>query len=443
MRRPGPIPLMIALAAAGALTTTGFTTGAPTPAKVAATVTASAAGNDPVDGVGMIYPTRAGGQVWHLSNNPGGDPRLDGATMTPNPDGTFSVRDTAARIGVSTTTYDQDEDEDGLTWRQPDLRSRGFMHDANDWRNVEITGYVRYVSGTDDSDAFTWYARGARHTGSGQTPQTCWGTAYKGDLRYADGAVKIEKELYHLGGDGYAKGTYTGGGASIKGKMVGFKVVMYDIPGGVRVEAYLDRAGNNTWTRVTSRDDTGTWAIETDNRCGGTRTEKVTWGGPKAAFRWDDATKVDLTKFSVREIAPGGPANPCPAKLTAAGATASTWEEINPPANAIDGNLATRWSGQGYGANLVLDLGTSRPVCGVDVAWYLGNTRWNDYTVYTSPDNVTYTKVAEGRSSGTTLNAEPYRFPRRQARFVRISWWNSSAGNGWASIAEATVVGAS
>ncbi|MET8048801.1 discoidin domain-containing protein [Streptosporangium sp. NPDC005286] len=442
MRRPRPLSLMIALAAAGTLSTTGFTTGALAPAAPAAAL-APVVGPDPVDGVNMIYPTKAGGQVWHLSKTPAADPRLDGTTLAPNSDGTFTVRDTATRIGVSTTTYDQDEHEDDLVWRQPELRSRGFMHDRNDWRNVEITGYVRYVSGTDDGDAFTWYARGARHTGSGQTPEACWGTAYKADLRYADGAVKVEKEIYHRKGDGYANGTYTGGGASIKGKTVGFKVVMYDIPGGVRVEAYLDRAGNNTWTRVTSRDDTGGWSIDTNNPCGGTRTEKVTWGGPKAAFRWDDATRVDVSKLSVREIDPAGQAEPCQVRLTPAGATASTWEAANPPANAIDGKPTTRWSGQGFGANLVLDLGASRPVCGVDVAWYQGDGRWNDYTVYTSPDNVTYTKMAEGRSSGTTLNAEPYRFPQHQARFVRVSWWNSSAGNGWASIAEATAVGAS
>ncbi|GAA2849775.1 hypothetical protein GCM10010517_07180 [Streptosporangium fragile] len=441
MRRPGTLPLLTALAAAGAMLLTGFT---PDPrASVPAASPVAVAGTDPVDGVAMIYPTKAGGQVWHLSADPSSDPRLDGTSLEPNGDGTFTVRNVKTRLGVSTTTYDEDEHEDDLTWYQPDLRTDGHMHDRNDWRDVEITGYVRYVEGEDDGDAFTWYARGGRHTGEGRAPEACWGTAYKGNLRYADGAVKFEKEIYHHGGDGYADGSYVNGGASIKGKTVGFKTVMYNIPGGVRLEAYLDRENDGTWTRVTTRDDTGGWSIDTGNPCGGTRTEQVTWGGPKAAFRWDDATEVDVTKLSVREIDPAGQADPCPMKLAPAGVTASTWEEINPPSNAIDGNLATRWSGSGYGAHLVLDLGASRPVCGVDVAWHQGDGRWNDYTVYTSPDGATYTKAAEGRSSGSTLSPEPYRFPPRQARFVRISWWNSSAGNGWASIAEAAALATS
>ncbi|GIH59195.1 discoidin domain-containing protein [Microbispora siamensis] len=441
MRRSRASLLMIALAVAGAVSATGFTSVPTTPTIVAAAV--PLAGVDPVDGVGMIYPTKPGGQVWHLSADPSADTRLDGTPMSSNLDGTFTVRDVKTRIGVSTSTYDQDEDEDSLTWRQPDLRTQGFMHDGNDWRNVEITGYVRYVSGTDDADAFTWYARGGRHTGEGQTPEACWGTAYKGDLRYSDGAVRFEKEIYHDGGAGYAQDSYTGGGDSIKGKMVGFKMVMYDIPGGVRLEAYLDRANNGTWTRVAAREDTGGWSIDTPNPCGGSPDEKVTWGGPKAAFRWDDATRVDLAKFSVREIAADGQADPCPVKLAPAGVTASTWEAVNPPAQAVDGNPSTRWSGQGYGANLTLDLGAARSVCGLNVAWYQGDQWWNDYTVYTSPDGVAYTKAAEGRSSGSTLNAEPYRFPPRQARFVRVSWWNSSAGNGWASITEAAAYGVS
>ncbi|MCC5576278.1 discoidin domain-containing protein [Microtetraspora sp. AC03309] len=439
MRRSRTSYLMIVLAIAGTFCTTGFTSGPRTPATASASV--PSAGIDPVDGIGMIYPTKPGGQVWHLSANPSGDPRLDGTPMTSNPDGTFTVRDIKTRIGISTTTYDQRTQEGSLTWRQPDLRFQGFMHDANDWRDVEITGYVRYVSGN-DGDAFTWYARGGRHTGEGVAPEACWGTAYKGDLRFSDGGVKFEKEIYHDGGAGYAKGSYQGGGATIKGKMVGFKMVMYNIPGGVRLEAYLDRANNGTWTLVSTRDDTGGWSIDTANPCGGTRDEKVTWGGPKAAFRWDEATRVDLAKLSVREIAPGSEAA-CPAKLASAGVTASTWEDINPPSNATDGNLATRWSGSGSGAYLTLDMGASRAVCGVNVAWYQGDVRWNDYTVYTSTDNVTYTKAAEGRSSGTTLNPEPYRFAQRQARYVRIAWWNSSAGNGWASITEAAAFGAS
>ena len=39
------------------------------------------------------------------------------------------------------------------------------MLGQNDWKNVEITGYVKFNSGSEDN--FAWYARGGRHTGDG------------------------------------------------------------------------------------------------------------------------------------------------------------------------------------------------------------------------------------------------------------------------------------
>ncbi|MEV8376000.1 discoidin domain-containing protein [Kribbella sp. NPDC056861] len=410
-------------------------------AKAAPAAAAQLDGNDPVDGVAMMYPSKPGGQSWHLTANPGQDSRLDGPALTKNPDGTFKVRDPQTRLSISTTTFDQRRDEPNLEWRQPTLRQRGFMHDANDWRNVEITGYVRYNAGSDDTDAFTWYARGSRHTGSGAAPEACWGTAYKGNLRFGDGAARFEKEIFHDGGAGYVADKYANGGATLKKKLVGFKTVMYNIPGGVRMEMYLDRTNSNNWTKVAARDDVGSWKVASANRCQGSQSEVISWGGPKAVFRWDAATDVDVTKLSVREIAPGGVQPPaCSATAAAASATASTWEAVNPPAQAIDGNLTTRWSGQGSGAALILDLGSVQALCGTKVAWHKGSTRWNDYTVYTSTDGTTYSKAWEGRSTGTTNALETRLFPvPREGRFVKISFWGNPE-NDWASVTEAAVL---
>ena len=38
--------------------------------------------------------------------------------------------------------------------------------------------------------------------------------------------------------------------------------------------------------------------------CGGDPDQIITWGGPIATFRWDNADDVDIKKFSVREIEP-------------------------------------------------------------------------------------------------------------------------------------------
>lgn len=404
----------------------------------------AAATNDPIDGVAMIYPTKPGGQTWHLGNDPSADPRLDGSKLRPNGDGTFAVRDPKTRLGVATTTYDRDRDEDRLVWDQARLRTRGYMHDPRDWRNVEITGYVQYNAGRDDGDAFTWYARGARHTGSGGAPQACWGTAYKGNLRFSDGAVRFEKEVYHDGGAGYASDEYRRSGASLRGRMTGFKVAMYSIPGGVRLEAYLDRDNTNEWTKAWTRDDTGAWLIGSRSPCGGSASEVLTWGGPTAAFRWDDATDVDVAQLSVREITPPGDREPpqpqpCGSGLPSTGATATTSENANPAAHAVDGKLATRWSGRGSGAALTLDLGAATSVCGAKVAWYRGDVRWNDYAVATSAAGIRFAKAWEGRSSGRTTSAETVTFAPRVARYLRVSFRRNSENN-WASVTEAQVL---
>ena len=41
-----------------------------------------------------------------------------------------------------------------------------------------------------------------------------------------------------------------------------------------------------------------------DRTCGGRPDQIISWGGPLAAFRWDNADDVDIKDFSVREILP-------------------------------------------------------------------------------------------------------------------------------------------
>src|SRR5688572_21334864 len=60
----------------------------------------------------------------------------------------------------------------------------------------------------------------------------------------------------------------------------------------------------------------------------------------------------------------------------AANVTAST-NDTNVAGNAVDNNLTTRWSGNGDGAWLQLDLGSAQTVASVRVAVYQGNIRRN------------------------------------------------------------------
>jgi hypothetical protein len=98
--------------------------------------------------------------------------------------------------------------------------------------------------------------------------------------------------------------------------------------------------------------------------------------------------------------------------------TAST-DDGNVPANAVDNNLGTRWSANGDGAWLQLDLGSVRSVGSVRVAVYRGNERRNRFDLQTAVTAGSWTTVFAGESSGTTTLEQPYDFPDVDARYVR------------------------
>ena len=76
-------------------------------------------------------------------------------------------------------------------------------------------------------------------------------------------------------------------------------------------------------------------------------------------------------------------------------------DDGNVPSNAIDDNLGTRWSDYGIGPWLIGDLGSKMllmltTICYVDIAWYNGNQRSNNFEISVSNDTTTYTTVYTG-----------------------------------------------
>ncbi|MGC2431013.1 MAG: hypothetical protein WA393_08240 [Nitrososphaeraceae archaeon] len=252
-------------------------------------------------GIREIYPTKPNGEEWFIRpSHPEKDPRFSPQTgLIPNSDGSFKIKSTKVRMGVFTSSgYKPNLIQ---TLDHSKIASKGYMQSPNDWRDVEITGYIKLNSGSGDN--FAWYARGGRHTGFG-SPEGCEGVAYKGDL-YFDGQTRWTKEQWHTGG--YVFSDYLKGTGSINGKWVGFKSIMYNIDhsgkAGVKLEIWLDKENTNQWIKVNERVDTGGWG-NNGRECGGTPDQIITWGGPIASFRWDSASDVDIRDFSVREIAP-------------------------------------------------------------------------------------------------------------------------------------------
>ena len=251
-------------------------------------------------GVLKIFQTKKDGQQWYLKSNPNSDPQFSPQTMlTKNSDGSFKIKSMKVRMGVFTSSGFNPEKIDTLDHSK--IAIAEYMQSPNDWRDVEMTGYVKLNSGNNDN--FVWYARGARHTGFG-APAGCEGTAYKGDLFY-DGNTRWTKEQWHTGG--YAFGEFGKNIGPISGKWVGLKVIMYNAvekdKSVVKLELWVDKNNNNNWIKANEKTDKGGWG-NAGRECGGKADQIITWGGPIAAFRWDGATDVDIKKFSVREIAP-------------------------------------------------------------------------------------------------------------------------------------------
>ena len=112
-------------------------------------------------------------------------------------------------------------------------------------------------------------------------------------------------------------------------------------------------------------------------------------------------------------------------------------EQIGHPAEqALDGDLSTRWSGYGVGTEFILDLGSKKNIECVNIAWYRGNTRQNNFLITALDDNLNDSDVLfNGKSSGNTDNFETYRFDSTQARYLKITV-NGNTTNDWASISE-------
>ena len=121
--------------------------------------------------------------------------------------------------------------------------------------------------------------------------------------------------------------------------------------------------------------------------------------------------------------------------------TAIGHDGIHAPANVIDNNLGTRWSHFGSGSWIQLDLGEVKVVCSVDIAWYRGTSRQNNFVISGSSDGSTFRDVFIGKSTGRTLSYERYSFAEPIApRYIRITIKGNTENNA-ADITEINVNG--
>jgi hypothetical protein len=109
-----------------------------------------------------------------------------------------------------------------------------------------------------------------------------------------------------------------------------------------------------------------------------------------------------------------------------------------PPSNVDDKNLDTLWSTYGLGSWIQLDLGTSKKICSVEIAWYKGNQRQNNFAISSSIDGIKFSNILSSKSSGTTLSPEKYSIADTNARYLRVTV-NGNTQNSYASINEISI----
>ena len=246
--------------------------------------------------------------------------------------------------------------------------------------------------------------------------------------------------------------------------------IQFDL-GSERTVAYVRVAAYNGNTRQNRFDiqvatESGAWTTVLPNAVTtGTTTAEETFDFADVPARWvryvghgnTVNTFNSVTEVSLFTPAGGSPtatptagptATPTPGpstpvELTPAGSavTAST-NDGNLPPNTVDDNLATRWSANGDGQWIQYDLGTTRTVSYVNLAWYQGDTRRSTFDVLVSgsPTGPWTTALPGRQSSGTSLALEMHDFPDVSGRYVRLVGHGNTA-NLWSSITETQIWG--
>jgi hypothetical protein len=243
-------------------------------------------------GIREIYPTKENGREWYMNmENPKDDQNFS-ITFNPNlsrqVDGSWRISVPVVRMNVKT------------------------LEGESNWKNVEMTGYVKIVSVFENSsnkvieNDLTWYARGGKHN-----PEfPCEATAYMGGL-YDNGKVGWKKELWFVGGytDEKQSNKVTN---SLVDRWIGWKVVIYNVNNNseVKLESYLDNTNSNYWVKVTNLVDDGGWYAKMPDSnffapgCYKDKDSIITNSGSTATFRSDNLI-WDFKNLSIREIDPG------------------------------------------------------------------------------------------------------------------------------------------
>jgi hypothetical protein len=280
-------------------------------------------------GVKKIYPDGPGSN-WTMPDDPTArddtrsNPELTGSPVRwggKNPDGSWRMNGPqSVRWAIA---QDNGFKQSQMSCCTDIVKPRGYMQDAKDWKDIEMTAYYRVIkcgSGSANGSCHIEHVmRGQRSTTS-STPNGPGGCGigcsdnYHCNAYPAEGRLKFEKNLFHTSGySNDISGTQKQGAIRKfdNNTWIGLKSVVYNLPNGsVKLEWYVDEAANNTWVKKHEFTDSGQWTPRgSTGNCHHVNGNPITWGGPLCAFRNDNITTMDIKWATIRSItAPGGAA---------------------------------------------------------------------------------------------------------------------------------------
>jgi hypothetical protein len=100
------------------------------------------------------------------------------------------------------------------------------------------------------------------------------------------------------------------------------------------------------------------------------------------------------------------------------------------PDKALDNNFNTKWTANGFGSFLQLNLDTIKNICGIDIAWYKGDKQQNIFMISTSKDGNTFSDVLRGTTIGSSKDFVNYKImPNIDAKYVRLTSYGAKSGD--------------
>jgi hypothetical protein len=241
-------------------------------------------------GIEQLYPTADNGPVWFLNKEEPEDD--DNFLMTSHEEIDLEEEEEEEKSDPGAFELDAETgtEEHGVRIHADSP--------ADEWKNVEMTGYFKLEEG---NDQFTLVARqGPSYNDDGG----CGAYGYYGMVS-AEGDAYFKKKLFHHGG-GYSDRTAVEENVvdNLDNRWVGIKLVTYDLPGDdVKLELWVDDGNQqNKWKKATEYVDDGDWEVSGSD-CDRSEDDIIE-EGTRGGFRVDDS-EFEFKNLSIREIKGG------------------------------------------------------------------------------------------------------------------------------------------